>query len=159
MRTFALRAVALLALLLTLLVCGVVVAQPDSDGDSSEDKSAAKQTVSAEVESSTPDDGANAEASPSEGEAAQEGGAIRSERWFGSADTEDGVPWGYFTLLLLILTTGGLMLYFTKQAQQGKEMFIRRMPGIDAIEDGIGRATEMGKPVLYVPGIDELQDI
>jgi len=24
---------------------------------------------------------------------------------------------------------------------------------------GIGRATEMGKPVLYVPGIDELQDI
>ena len=82
----------------------------------------------------------------------EQGGQIKSEEWFNSAP-------GYFTLLFLILATGGLMLYFTRQAQQGKEMFIRRMPGIDAIEDGIGRATEMGKPVLYVPGIDDLQDI
>ena len=83
---------------------------------------------------------------------ADEGTAVKSEEWFNTSP-------GYLTLLLLIFTTGGLMLHFTRQAQQGKEMFIRRMPGIDAIEDGIGRATEMGKPVLYVPGIDDLQDI
>lgn len=66
---------------------------------------------------------------------------------------------GALVLLLLILTVGGLMLWFTDQARKGKNIEIRRIPGIDAIEEGIGRATEMGKPVLYVPGIDELQDI
>jgi len=66
---------------------------------------------------------------------------------------------GSLMLLALILGVGAMMLLFTRQARQGKEMSIRRIPGIDAIEEGIGRATEMGKPVLYVPGIDELQDI
>jgi len=66
---------------------------------------------------------------------------------------------GHLLLLALIATVGGLMLWFTDRARKGAPMFIRRMPGIDAIEEGIGRATEMGKPVLYVPGIDELQDI
>lgn len=66
---------------------------------------------------------------------------------------------GHLHLLLLILVFGGLMALFTRQAQRGAKTFIRRIPGIDAIEEGIGRATEMGQPVLYVPGIDELQDI
>ncbi len=65
----------------------------------------------------------------------------------------------YLMLLAIIVVTGVLMMVFTRRAQRGEEMYIRRMPGIDAIEEGIGRATEMGKPVLYVPGIDELQDI
>jgi len=67
--------------------------------------------------------------------------------------------WGHLTMLGLIAVVGGLMTFFTNQARNGKEIFIRRIPGIDAIEEGIGRATEMGRPVLYVPGIDELQDI
>jgi len=66
---------------------------------------------------------------------------------------------GHLSLLSLILAVGGLMLWFTDRARKGAPTFIRRIPGIDAIEEGIGRATEMGKPVLYVPGIDELQDI
>ncbi|MEM6929990.1 MAG: DUF6754 domain-containing protein [Myxococcota bacterium] len=66
---------------------------------------------------------------------------------------------GYLHLGLLILVVAGLMALFTRQAQAGRPIFIRRVPGIDAIEEGIGRATEMGRPVLYVPGIDELQDI
>ncbi|MEN0064435.1 MAG: fibronectin type III domain-containing protein [Myxococcota bacterium] len=65
----------------------------------------------------------------------------------------------YIHLALLILAIAGLMMLFTRQAQAGHPIFIRRIPGIDAIEEGIGRATEMGRPVLYVPGIDELQDI
>jgi len=65
----------------------------------------------------------------------------------------------YIHLFLIILAVAGLMALFTRQAQAGREIFIRRIPGIDAIEEGIGRATEMGRPVLYVPGIDELQDI
>ncbi len=36
---------------------------------------------------------------------------------------------------------------------------MRRIPGIDAIEEAIGRATEMGRPVLFVPGVQDIDDI
>ena len=51
------------------------------------------------------------------------------------------------------------VLYFILSAQAGKKPFIRRIPGIDAIEEAIGRATEMGRPVLYVPGVTDIDDI
>ena len=38
-------------------------------------------------------------------------------------------------------------------AQRGREMFIRRIPGLSAIEEAIGRATEMGKPIFFSPGL------
>ncbi len=51
------------------------------------------------------------------------------------------------------------VLYFIMSAQAGKQLFVRRIPGIDAIEEAIGRATEMGRPVLYIPGIQDIDDI
>lgn len=51
------------------------------------------------------------------------------------------------------------VLYFVASAQAGKKPFVRRIPGIDAIEEAIGRATEMGRPVLYIPGIQDIDDI
>jgi len=33
------------------------------------------------------------------------------------------------------------------------------IPGLDAVEEAVGRATEMGRPVLFIPGIDELDSI
>ncbi|MEE2960906.1 MAG: DUF6754 domain-containing protein [Myxococcota bacterium] len=66
---------------------------------------------------------------------------------------------GIWLLLALIVSVTGMIFFFTHQVRQGNEIKIRRIPGIDAIEEGIGRATEMGRPVLYVPGIDSLEDI
>ncbi|MEE2785985.1 MAG: DUF6754 domain-containing protein [Myxococcota bacterium] len=66
---------------------------------------------------------------------------------------------GIWLLLILVAGVTIMMFVFTAQVRRGKEIKIRRIPGIDAIEEGIGRATEMGKPVLYVPGIDSLEDI
>ncbi len=37
-------------------------------------------------------------------------------------------------------------------------MFVRRIAGLDHVEEAIGRATEMGKPILYVPGIGTMAD-
>jgi len=51
------------------------------------------------------------------------------------------------------------VLYYIASVQAGKKPFVRRIPGIDAIEEAIGRATEMGRPVLYVPGIQDINDI
>jgi hypothetical protein len=38
-------------------------------------------------------------------------------------------------------------------AQRGREMYIRRIPGLSAIEEAVGRATEMGRPIFYSTGL------
>jgi hypothetical protein len=53
----------------------------------------------------------------------------------------------------------GLVLFFLWSARGGRKLFVRRIPGIDAIEEAVGRATEMGRPVLYVPGVQDIDDI
>ncbi len=42
---------------------------------------------------------------------------------------------------------------FATVRKKRETIFIRRIPGLDAIDDAIGRATEMGKPVIYDSGI------
>ena len=44
-------------------------------------------------------------------------------------------------------------------AESGNEIFIREIPGIKAMEEAIGRATEMGQPVLFVPGIQDFNEV
>jgi hypothetical protein len=41
------------------------------------------------------------------------------------------------------------------RARSGKSMFIRRIAGLNAIDEAVGRATEMGKPVVMVPGLSD----
>ncbi len=52
-----------------------------------------------------------------------------------------------------------LILLSIRQAANGKEFFIRHIAGLNAIEEAVGRATEMGKPVLYLTGLHDLQSI
>jgi hypothetical protein len=52
-----------------------------------------------------------------------------------------------------------LILGFIRAARQGKNLFIRRIAGLDAIDEAVGRCTEMGRPVLYIPGISTISDV
>ena len=61
--------------------------------------------------------------------------------------------------LLLFLIIGSAIVYYILAARRGKDFFIRRIGGLDSMEEAIGRATEKGKPILFVPGISELDDI
>jgi hypothetical protein len=63
------------------------------------------------------------------------------------------------SVLALMLLFFGMVLLFTRLAQRGGELFVRRIPGLNAVEEAVGRATEMGRPVLYVPGIGEIDNI
>ncbi len=63
----------------------------------------------------------------------------------------------YQVLFVLVLVF--FILLNIKRAGSGKEIYIRRIAGLNAIEDAIGRATEMGKPVLMVPGLGDLNAI
>jgi hypothetical protein len=51
------------------------------------------------------------------------------------------------------------VLIYIRLAAGGRDFFVRKITGLSAIEEAIGRATEMGRPVLYVPGIDDLDNI
>jgi hypothetical protein len=64
-----------------------------------------------------------------------------------------------WSVLVLMMLFFAFVLYFIASAQAGKVPFVRRIPGIDAIEEAIGRATEMGRSVLYIPGILDIDDI
>jgi hypothetical protein len=44
-------------------------------------------------------------------------------------------------------------------ARSGREIFIRRISGLNAVDEAIGRATEIGKKVYYIPGIQSMDDI
>ena len=56
-------------------------------------------------------------------------------------------------VLIVEVLTAVIIIWRILSAQRGKELFIRRIPGLNAIDEAIGRATEMGRPVLMVPGI------
>jgi hypothetical protein len=58
---------------------------------------------------------------------------------------------------IVIFTTG--LLFFISQAKKGRKLFVRPLAGIDAVDDAIGRATEMGKPILFILGLGTASDI
>jgi hypothetical protein len=60
-------------------------------------------------------------------------------------------------ILFVIFTTAVLGLIWA--ARRGKQLFIRRIRGIDALEEAVGRATEMGRPVMFVPGIADFTNM
>lgn len=62
------------------------------------------------------------------------------------------------TILIAFLTAAilGGIFYNRWLAGKGKSLFIRRIPGLSALDEAIGRATEMGRPALFVPGIGGL---
>lgn len=76
--------------------------------------------------------------------------ALSSPQWF-NGET--------LNLLIAMLIFGGIILYYIYAARAGKEMYIRKIAGLEAVDDAIGRATEMGKPVLYVIGIGTMSNI
>jgi len=70
--------------------------------------------------------------------------------WRGDQYLDTGWMAMAFTLLLCIF-----VLLNIKRAGKGKDLFIRRIAGLNAIDEAVGRATEMGKPVLMVPGLSD----
>jgi hypothetical protein len=61
--------------------------------------------------------------------------------------------------LVVVLIFSVIILLYTRWAKAGKPLFIRKIAGLDAVEEAVGRATEMGKPVLFIPGLQELDEI
>jgi len=60
---------------------------------------------------------------------------------------------GVITDLVVIALLSGMMGYYLWLVSKGRPLpRIRKIPAIDAIEEGIGRCAEMGRPMHYAPG-------
>jgi len=60
-----------------------------------------------------------------------------------------------FTLTVIMI-----MLYEVRLAKNSSEdIFLRTIPGLKAVEEAVGRSTEMGRPILYVPGIMDMNEV
>lgn len=57
---------------------------------------------------------------------------------------------------ILLIVICGLILYKIFSARRGKSLYIRRIPGLSAIDEAVGRATEMGRPMMFSPGLGGL---
>lgn len=66
---------------------------------------------------------------------------------------------GWFAIAATLLVIAFVLFNIARASGGKKELFIRRIPGLNALDDAIGRATEMGRPVLMVPGIGALDAI
>lgn len=66
---------------------------------------------------------------------------------------------GRLAILIWLLIVSGAILFFIRTAEKGKKLYIRKIAGIEAVEEAIGRATEMGRKIFYVPGIQDMDDM
>jgi len=78
------------------------------------------------------------------------GTASSSAQWFNSER---------FYCLILVLLIGGAIIFYIQQATSGKELYIRKIAGVDAVDEAVGRATEMGRKIFFIPGIQDMNDV
>lgn len=57
---------------------------------------------------------------------------------------------------IILILFSAVIVGMVVTAQRGKQLFIRRIPGLSAIDEAVGRATEMGRPILMSSGLGGL---
>ena len=76
--------------------------------------------------------------------------ATTHEEWFNKAAANN---------MVLCIIFAVIILSFIMAARQNPNLFIRRIQGLEAVDEAIGRATEMGRPVLHLNGLDPLSTL
>jgi len=62
-------------------------------------------------------------------------------------------------LILTIVICAIVLLTIYTVRGRAEEIYIRPIAGLEAVNDAVGRATEMGKPMVYVSGLSGIGDI
>lgn len=60
------------------------------------------------------------------------------------------------SLVAIVLSTI-LILYYMQLGRSGKQFELRRIPGLDAIDEAVGRCTELKRPLHYNAGLSNLR--
>jgi len=78
-------------------------------------------------------------------------GPVKSTaQWFNNAR---------MNVLILTFIICFLVIWYIQRAKKGQKLFVRRIAGLDAIDDAVGRATEMGRPILFSFGLGVITDV
>ena len=97
-----------------------------------------------------PEDDEEAVAVEAIGAASTEVGPVRPVgKWYDTDKTN---------VLVSVLLYGTIVLLCLAHARRG-DMYIRPIAGLEAVEDAVGRATEMGRPMLFVSGLSGIGSI
>lgn len=78
------------------------------------------------------------------------GGVASIRQWF-------NVQKAWFGILLVLIC--GAVIYFIEAARGGKDLKVRKIAGLEAVDEAVGRATELGRSVLFINGIQDINDI
>ncbi|MBU1626874.1 hypothetical protein KKB18_05845, partial [bacterium] len=62
------------------------------------------------------------------------------------------------SLFLVLFFTSVVIFFIAKARKDPDSLFIRRISSLDAIEEAVGRSTEMGRKMFYIPGISDISD-
>jgi hypothetical protein len=62
-------------------------------------------------------------------------------------------------ILVAVALFIAVVLWLVARARQGAKLFVRKIAGLEAVEEAVGRSTEMGRPILYVPGLDPMDEV
>ncbi|HEU5055772.1 MAG TPA: DUF6754 domain-containing protein [Kofleriaceae bacterium] len=65
----------------------------------------------------------------------------------------------WFSAVVVVVMALAIYYFIRRIRRDPDTIYVRRIPGVDAIEEAVGRSTEMGRPVLYVTGVEETQNI
>jgi hypothetical protein len=80
-----------------------------------------------------------------------------------AASAADGAGFGLrgerLNALIFTVLFSSVILWYIRRAVRGEKFYMRPLAGLDAVDDAVGRATEMGRPILFVPGTDDLDNI
>jgi hypothetical protein len=79
------------------------------------------------------------------------GAAKASGQWFHIIRTARILPW--------VLVIGISILWFINVAKKGKDLYVRPIAGLAEVEQAVGRATEMGRKLVYIPGTQDMDNV
>lgn len=87
------------------------------------------------------------------------GGSEVESEVVSAASYDNFFNWSLLNNFLLVLIFGGVVMWYIQHAKKNPNLFIRRISGLDAVDEAIGRATEMGKPIFYTTGLKPMSEL
>jgi hypothetical protein len=78
------------------------------------------------------------------------GPVVSKGQWFNPKQTN---------VLLAVVISFLFIFGFILYGKKGKRLYVRPIAGLRALDDAIGRATEMGKPILYSSGLGKMDRV
>lgn len=62
-------------------------------------------------------------------------------------------------MAIFLLLIGWALWYAIRKAARNEDLYIRKIPGVDAVDEAVGRATEWGRPVSFTTALTSLSPV